>query len=729
MNIKRLWQKLTAPHPALRDPEQRRRARLLAPLALLGALLCLIALLADLIFRPADPSHLPVRVTAMATDAAAVALFGIIYALSRTPRYRLAAALTILTVYGAAFAALFLLPWNPLYFAFLLLGILVSALLLSVRATALVCAATLAGLALFVGLTPGLPGLDIVIAFLLVITTAALALAAHASHREDNRQIAQQAHALSDELDARKQTEQALRQRIAELSALYATTADLVQPRELQPLLSLIVERVATLLGATAGGLYLCEPDAQQVRCVVSYNTPRDFTGTTRRYGEGAAGRVAQTGEPLIVDDYRIWPGRAAVYDAEQPFVSVLSAPMIWEQQVIGVIHALHATQRAYFTQEHLSLLTSFAQHAALGVVNARLVQSLEDAKAQTESKYRALVEHIPAVIYIAMPDEAGGTLFVSPQIEAFTGYSQQEWLADPQLWSRRLHPEDRERVLQAYDRAVTHRDAFRCEYRLLARDGHAVWVGDEGHPLDNPASQVLEVQGLMFDITARKQTEEGIKAALTEKEALLREVHHRVKNNLQVISSILNLQASHETEARVTASFREMQARIRSMAMVHERFYRSGNLAALNIAGYVEGLVSYLVRAYARAPDAITLQLNLAPVAFRLDTAVPCGLIITELVSNALLHAFPDGRGGHIAISLQAIPAAEAAPDAGGAYTLIIADDGVGFPAEVDWRNPTTLGLELVHLLVKQLGGTIETIPTHGTEFCITFSERALRP
>src|SRR5574341_2581802 len=135
------------------------------------------------------------------------------------------------------------------------------------------------------------------------------------------------------------------------MTALYETTHDLVAEYDLSKLLQTIVERATGLLTASGGGLYLCEPEQRQVRCVVSYNTPRDYTGSVLKYGEGAAEIVAETNEPLIVDDYRVWAGRAAIYEEDQPFVSVLSVPMRWQDRVIGVIHVLENTKRRAFTE------------------------------------------------------------------------------------------------------------------------------------------------------------------------------------------------------------------------------------------------------------------------------------------------------------------------------------------------------------------------------------------
>lgn len=175
------------------------------------------------------------------------------------------------------------------------------------------------------------------------------------------------------DITQRKQVEEALRRRAEELDVLQAIVLDITAAHDLPTLLQTIVERAALLLGAPGGGLYLCDAVREEARCVVSYNTPRDYTGTVLKYGDGAAGTVAQTGEPLIIDDYRAWSRRAPVYEEEQPFTAVLSVPMIWKGQVTGVIHVLRDVKGGCFTQTELELLTLFANHAAIAVENARL--------------------------------------------------------------------------------------------------------------------------------------------------------------------------------------------------------------------------------------------------------------------------------------------------------------------------------------------------------------------
>jgi diguanylate cyclase (GGDEF)-like protein/PAS domain S-box-containing protein len=170
----------------------------------------------------------------------------------------------------------------------------------------------------------------------------------------------------------RKRANEELRRRAAELAALHTVSLEITAAPKLSTLLQTIVEQAAVLLGATSGSLYLCDPARQEVRCVTSFNTGRDFTGTVLKYGEGAAGTVALTGEPLIIDDYRAWLGRAEIYEQEQPFRSVLSCPMKWQDQVLGIIHVLHDSEVRRFTKDDLTLLTLFANQAAIALYNAQ---------------------------------------------------------------------------------------------------------------------------------------------------------------------------------------------------------------------------------------------------------------------------------------------------------------------------------------------------------------------
>ena len=222
-------------------------------------------------------------------------------------------------------------------------------------------------------------------------------------------------------------------------------------------------------------------------------------------------------------------------------------------------------------------------------------------------------------------------------------------------------------------------------------------------------------LQAVVRDITDRKRDEEQIKASLAEKEVLLKEIHHRVKNNLQVISSLLKLQSRYIQDDRVIEMLKESQNRVRSMALVHEQLYQSKDLSDIDFAEYIQNLSHNLFQAYEIHAEGIKLETNIAPCSLNIDTAVPCGLIINELVTNSLKYAFGEIQG-KIKIDFNL--------DNNRVCVLTVSDSGIGFPQDLDYRNSRTLGLRLVGSLVKQIRGTIKLLETTGTSFQIIFSK-----
>ena len=222
---------------------------------------------------------------------------------------------------------------------------------------------------------------------------------------------------------------------------------------------------------------------------------------------------------------------------------------------------------------------------------------------------------------------------------------------------------------------------------------------------------------GTHVDITERKYAADKIKTSLREKEVLLREVHHRVKNNMQVISSLLNLQAGYIKDAEALEMFKDCQNRVRSMALMHEKLYQSRNLASIDFSKYIRSLTNDLLRLYSVNTNAIKLKVDAGDALLDINTAIPCGLIINELISNSLKHAFPDSRNGKISIKLLS--------DNDNKYTLVVSDNGIGLPENLDFRNTESLGLQLVNTLTDQLHGTIEVDGSGGTSVKIIFREQ----
>ncbi|MGD1713553.1 PAS domain S-box protein [Dapis sp. BLCC M172] len=223
-------------------------------------------------------------------------------------------------------------------------------------------------------------------------------------------------------------------------------------------------------------------------------------------------------------------------------------------------------------------------------------------------------------------------------------------------------------------------------------------------------------IQAVIRDITERKRNEEQIKASLAEKEVLLKEIHHRVKNNLQVISSLLRLQSRYIEDENVMEMLKESQNRVRSMALVHEHLYQSKDLSRIDFSEYIRNLASHIFKAYEVKTRGVKLNVKVVPVFLNIDTVVPCGLIINELVSNSLKYAFPEESLGDIFIDLNYDHNNE------NKFILQVGDNGIGFPEGLDYKNSGSLGLRLVFSLVRQLKGEIERVNAVGTVFKITF-------
>lgn len=217
-------------------------------------------------------------------------------------------------------------------------------------------------------------------------------------------------------------------------------------------------------------------------------------------------------------------------------------------------------------------------------------------------------------------------------------------------------------------------------------------------------------------DISERKQASDQIKASLKEKEILLKEIHHRVKNNLQIIQSLLRLQSNYTKDAHTLQMFRDSQNRIRSMALIHDLLYRSPQLSRIDFSEYIQNLTRILLRTYDVGTRSITIEVNAKPIELGIDTALPCGLILNEIISNSLKYAFPEGQGGKIFVGFSVDEEAN--------FNLLVGDDGMGLPPNFDFRNTHSLGLQLICDCTKQLDGTIELVPTPGTQFIIRFKE-----
>ncbi len=280
--------------------------------------------------------------------------------------------------------------------------------------------------------------------------------------------------------------------------------------------------------------------------------------------------------------------------------------------------------------------------------------------------------------------------------------------------WRSIIHPEDRQMMMDYLtNEVIGQHQGFDKEYRIIRPSDRAErWLHGLGRLEFDAQGHPVRMIGTVRDITERKLAEDKLRRSLQEKEVMLKEIHHRVKNNMQVIYSLLNLQASSIKDATVRAMFEESKNRINSMAIIHEKLYRSKDFAFIDFKEYLQGLVVGIAETYKRHDIVFTVEMG--HLALDVNVGVPCGLIVNELVSNCLKHAFPEGRQGTVTLGVSR--------DREGHNILTVADNGIGLPLEIDFRNTQSLGLQLVSVLSGQLHGTIELSRDKGTKFTIIF-------
>jgi len=327
------------------------------------------------------------------------------------------------------------------------------------------------------------------------------------------------------------------------------------------------------------------------------------------------------------------------------------------------------------------------------------------------EEHFRGLLESAPDSIVVV--DGAGKIVIVNSQTERMFGYARDDLLGA----SIELLVPQRFRPQHSHDRAAYSADP---RTRPMGAGRSLTGLKSDGSefPVEISLSLLATDQGqlvisIIRDITDRRHAEELIQAQLREKEALLREIHHRVKNNLQVTSSLLRLQAGTIEDPATREVFASTQNRIRSMALVHEKLYQSTNLSRIDFAEYIRALGDLLFKSFGADPQFIRFRVEGEQTFLSIDTAVPCGLVVNEILSNALKHAFPGARRGEIVVSLHST---------NNTCEMRIRDDGVGLQID-ESRAPRTLGLQLVRGLVQQIDGTYDVHTNGGTEFTIRFS------
>lgn len=435
----------------------------------------------------------------------------------------------------------------------------------------------------------------------------------------------------------------------------------------------------------------------------------RDIAG--KKVSEAIPGTKEQT--PEIFEIY----GRVATTGRPETFDVFFTPLRIW-------LHiSVSCPQKGYFVAVFQDITSQ---------------KESEESLRKSEETFRSYIENAPDGIFLA--DAEGNYLMVNEAACAITGYSKTELVGKN---IRDLIPPGDQQIAFAHFRQVKEEGQATGETRYVTKSGEvrywlvkAVRIDDQrllGFTSDITDRKMMESEirslntvleqkveerthaladtnvALEEEITRRREMEDQIRAALNEKTLLLREVHHRVKNNLQIIISLSNLQLRQIEDPKMRQVMAETQNRVRAMALVHEKLYKSETLSDIDLAEYVRFLTSQLFAYYETDSRKVTLKTEIGKITLPINTAIPLGLIINELVSNALKHAFPDGRAGSLFILARREDKT---------INLVVEDTGIGIPADLEWRNTQSLGLKLVISLVNQLDGTIDLDRTRGTAF-----------
>ena len=441
-----------------------------------------------------------------------------------------------------------------------------------------------------------------------------------------------------------------------------------------------------------------------------------DPAPSPKKLGKGLTEYVLRTGKPLLASPevFAELEKSGEVESIGAPSIDWLGVPLKLDGQIIGVLVLQTYTEGVRYGNEEMNILKFVSGQVAMAVNRRKIEEEVEERGRLLASIFESIQDGISIL------DLDYRIIRVNPAMEKW--YVHAMPLVGKKCFEA-YHLRD-----QVCDVCPTRQtlETGQAAYEVVPKVGTggkvAGWLDLYSYPLiDQRTGQMRGVIEYVRDITKRKKAEDRLQASLREKEVLLREIHHRVKNNMQIISSLLNLQSRQVEDPHVLEAFKESQRRIRSMALIHERLYQSADLSRIEFSQYLDNLAHRLLLSYQVDPDRILLKLLTEEVFLNVNTAIPCGLIVNELVSNALKHAFPDGRTGEVAVELHRSESGE--------FLLRVKDDGVGFPKALDFRHTETLGMQIVVTLVDQIDGTIEVGASAGTDFQIRFKEIPYKP
>jgi two-component system, sensor histidine kinase PdtaS len=440
-----------------------------------------------------------------------------------------------------------------------------------------------------------------------------------------------------------------------------------------------------------------------------------DFESTRVDTGEDFMAALSAFSPSIVVSDYSMprFDGMKALrlsleWNSAIPFI-ILTGSKNEETAVI----CLKSGASDYVIKSHMSRLPFAVREALEHARVSREREASSRALRESEQNYRTLADSGQALIWTSGVDRLCN-YFNRTWLE-FTGRSYEEERGNG--WTEGVHPEDLERCIDTFIAVFDRREKFSLVYRLRRFDGQYRWIQDDGCPRYGPDGEFLGYIGHCLDITERKLAEESVKSALREKETLLRELFHRTRNNMQVIMAILAIEEGAANDRLVSAVVRKTSDRIMSMSLVHKKLYESQDLSFVDLKSYSEELVELLSQDQSFPGDRVRVETSVDSVSVTIDAAVPCGLVLHELLSNAFEHAFPGTGSGRVRLAISR--------SLDGLIEIEVSDNGVGLPEGFDYRGRGSLGFQLIHGLVEeQLKGSLSFESSRGLSCRISFPD-----
>lgn len=553
----------------------------------------------------------------------------------------------------------------------------------------------------------------------------------------------------NNELAEKQKAQEELAVRNKEITLLYSAGRELLSTLDLKEVYEIYYRKVKEVINCDSMIISEYHSSKQQISCKAAWvedmrHDPEKFP--LLKPGPNYKGTQSEaiiTGSSLIVNNFReIIKNREDKYliddkgnilnyaddkqniDYEAPIVnSAMYIPMKIGKNVIGVVSVFSFEENAY-AEYDLKVIESITVHVTIAAANAELYKQAQAELSERIKKEEELklihknleeaqrIAHIGSWVY----DITLGKIYNSDELYRILGLKNKPENFDFEEGMSHIYQEDRENTIKKISEAIEKRITYENEDRIIRPDGEIRNVKIVGEPMYNEKGEFKGMRGTMQDITEIKKINDKLVNSLNDKELILKEIHHRVKNNLQVVSSLLRLQSESIKDESAIGYLKMSEQRVKSMALIHQQLYRTKDLSRIDFKEYLEDLCNYLFFAYDISFSRIELKIEVDNIFFGIDTALPCGLIVNELITNCLKHAFPDYSVGTIILSLK--------KDVTGKYQLRIKDDGKG-AEKMDFEITSTLGMELVKTLTGQLEGEISVNCESGTEIVISFYDQ----